>query len=68
MAPDPLAFSIADAAQFVGLSKSQFRRIYIDGRRIKTLRTGKRDRTVDAAELRAAYSAYTTEQRQATAG
>ena len=63
---DKLAVDIGEAADIVGLSKGQFRRVFLDGPtpRIRSIRTGKRDRVIDLAELRAAYEAYKSEARE----
>jgi hypothetical protein len=65
LAAEPLAVPVAEAARIVGLSRSQFYRVYIDSGRIKTIRTGKRDRVIDVPELKAAYAAFVIEERAA---
>jgi len=63
-APRPLAVDINTGAQVVGMSRSQFYRVFLDTGRVKTMKTGKRDRTIDYAELETAYTAYRAELMQ----
>ncbi len=59
----PIALCIVDAAQEVGMSERQFRRLFLSTRRLRSIPTGKRDRIVDYEELMAAYAAYVAEIR-----
>lgn len=59
---EPLAVTIDDAARMVGLSRSQFYRLYLDGGRLKSVPKGRR-RMIDVKELRSAYEQYVAEVR-----
>lgn len=61
---DSLAVQIPEAARIVGLSRTQFYRLFLNTGRLRTIPTGKRDRVIDRGELEAAYRAYIAEQRQ----
>lgn len=60
---DPLAVDIATAARMVGVSRAQFYRIYLRPGRLRSIRTGGRDRVIDVAELRAAYTQLVSDLR-----
>jgi ACT domain-containing protein len=62
-----LAVDIATAAKMVGISRAQFYRLYLKPGRVTAIKTGKRDRIIDVAELTEAYRTYVAEQRTTTA-
>ena len=64
---NPLAVSIGDAAQHVGLSRGQFYREFLktDPPRVQAVKSGKRDRIVLVNELEAAFTKYVAEKRGA---
>lgn len=57
------AVTIEDAATCLGMSISQFRRMFIDSGRLRSVPMGERARAIDVAELRAAYERYKEETR-----
>lgn len=59
---EPLAVSIEEAARIVGVSRSQFYRLYLNSGRIKTIPMGRR-RMVDVRELHSAYELLAEESR-----
>lgn len=61
--PTPWALSIEDAARMVGMSKSHFRRVFIDGKRLRPIPSGERDRIIDTGELHDAYELFKAEVR-----
>ncbi|HEV8364601.1 MAG TPA: hypothetical protein VGQ52_13895 [Gemmatimonadaceae bacterium] len=64
----PWAFSIPDAARMVGMSTSQFRRVFLDTGRLRSIPSGIRDRVIDASELHAAWEQFKAEKRAEKAG
>lgn len=58
-----LALTIEEAATCIAMSISQFRRIFIDGGRVRSVPMGERARAIDYDELRAAYARYKEETR-----
>lgn len=61
--PTPWALSLTDAARMVGMSKTHFRRVFIDGGRVHPIPSGERDRIIDTTELRSAYEKFIAEKR-----
>ena len=59
--PQPLAVDIQTAARMVGISRAQFYRLYLKPGRLRSIKTGGRDRIIDCAELAAAYAALRAE-------
>lgn len=60
----PVAVSIREAAQHIGLSRGQFYREFLTPGRVKAIPTGKRDRIVLVDELDAAFQRYVAEKRE----
>jgi hypothetical protein len=60
-APSPLAVDISTAALMVGISRAQFYRLYLRPGRVRSIKTGGRDRNIDCAELQAAYATLLAE-------
>lgn len=58
-----LALSIDEAATRLAMSKSHFRRVFVDGGRVRLIPVGDRARIIDAEELRAAYERYKSDIR-----
>lgn len=53
-----LALTIEEAATCIAMSVSQFRRIFIHGKLLRSVPMGERARAIDVEELRAAYERY----------
>jgi AraC-like DNA-binding protein len=58
-----MALTIDEAATAVAMSSSQFRRIFLDGKLVRSVPMGDRARAIDIDELRAAYQRYKEETR-----
>lgn len=61
--PEPFAVSIHEAARIVGMSRSQFYRVYLEPQRIRPIPNGRRRQMIDMEELRRAYAEYKAETR-----
>lgn len=59
----PRGLPIRKAAEYIGVSRSQFYREFVKPGRVRTVPTGKRDRIVLVDELDAALTAYVAEKR-----
>jgi len=62
---DRLGVDIQTAARLVGVSRAQFYRLFIKSGKIRPVRTGKRDRVIDYAELTAAWTSLRDQLRAA---
>lgn len=61
---EPFEISIEQAAELVGLSRSQFYRDYLDTGRVRTVPKGRgRRRMIITQELRRAHEQYVAERR-----
>ena len=60
---EPFSVSITEAAQMVGLSRTQFYRLYLRAKRVCPIRKGRKRLMIDVKELRKAYEQYVAEAR-----